>query len=164
MDHLLSNAVSIFSKKRYAHANIARISVVSCAAFFFVTLFQCNPISYFWNTSTQEGTCVNIEIVIALGYLYSVFSIISDFTFAILPAFIVMTLQLKLRTKIALIPLLAMGCMSVLYLLFLFRCTNNPSVQALLSSRGYHICTSSDRMISCGRLLTLQSGRLSNKA
>ena len=87
------------------------ITVVAGMAFFFVTLFQCNPISYFWNTSAQSGTCVNIEIVVALGYLYSVFSIISDFTFAILPGFLVMTLQLKRRTKIALIPLLAMGCM-----------------------------------------------------
>jgi hypothetical protein len=87
------------------------ISVVAGLAFFFVTLFQCHPISYFWNTYSQDGTCVNIEIIIALGYLYSCFSIISDFTFAILPAFLVMGLQLKTRTKIALIPLLAMGCM-----------------------------------------------------
>ncbi|KAF1974362.1 hypothetical protein BU23DRAFT_434037, partial [Bimuria novae-zelandiae CBS 107.79] len=88
------------------------ISIVAGAAFFFVTLFQCNPISYFWNTSTQDGTCVNIEVIIALAYLYSVFSIISDFIFAILPAFLVMTLQLKRSTKVALIPLLAMGCIA----------------------------------------------------
>jgi hypothetical protein len=87
------------------------ISVVAGLAFFFVTLFQCYPISYFWDDYSQNGTCVNIEIIIALGYLYSCFSIISDFTFAILPAFLVMGLQLKRRTKIALIPLLAMGCM-----------------------------------------------------
>lgn len=88
------------------------ISVVAGLAFFFVTLFQCHPISFFWNESSPRGgTCVNIEIIIALGYLYSTFSIISDFTFAILPAFLVLTLQLKRRTKIALIPLLAMGCM-----------------------------------------------------
>lgn len=116
MDHLSGIVVSIScKKKRCTGADIVSVSVVSCAAFFFVTLFQCNPISYFWNTSTQDGTCVNIEIIIALGYLYSVFSIISDFTFAILPAFLIMTLQLKLRTKIALIPLLAMGCMSVYF-------------------------------------------------
>ncbi|KAK7180128.1 hypothetical protein DPSP01_012291 [Paraphaeosphaeria sporulosa] len=88
------------------------ISVVAGLAFFFVTLFQCHPISYFWNDYSQSGSCVNIEIIIALGYLYSCFSIISDFTFAILPAFLVMGLQLKKRTKIALIPLLAMGCIA----------------------------------------------------
>src|SRR3954466_12777980 len=42
------------------------ITVVAGAAFFFVTLFQCRPISYFWNKS-QPGTCVPDDVVIALG-------------------------------------------------------------------------------------------------
>ncbi|PVI02353.1 hypothetical protein DM02DRAFT_308604 [Periconia macrospinosa] len=90
------------------------ISVVSGAAFFFVTLFQCNPISYFWtkHLPESEGTCINMTIVIALAYLYSAFSIISDFTFALLPALLVMNLQLARKTKIALIPLLTMGCIA----------------------------------------------------
>lgn len=87
------------------------ISVVAGSVFFFVTLFQCHPIPYFWN-KTQPGQCISIEVIIALGYLYSSFSIISDFTFALLPAFIVMNLQLKRRTKIALVPLLTMGCIA----------------------------------------------------
>jgi hypothetical protein len=89
------------------------VSFVAGATFFFVTLFQCHPISYFWNKS-QTGTCVNDDIIIGLGYLYSAFAIITDFTFALLPAVLVMNLQLKRRTKIALVPLLAMGCMYVL--------------------------------------------------
>ncbi|KAF2110338.1 hypothetical protein BDV96DRAFT_501034 [Lophiotrema nucula] len=87
------------------------ISVVAGATFFFVTLFQCHPISYFWD-KLQPGSCINVEVIVALGYLYSVFSIISDFTFAILPGFIVWKLQLNMRTKMALIPLLAMGCIA----------------------------------------------------
>src|SRR5689334_7656636 len=70
------------------------ISVVAGTVFFFVTLFQCKPISFFWNKS-QPGECIKIDIIIALAYLYSVFSIISDFTFAILPGFLVWNLQLK---------------------------------------------------------------------
>lgn len=90
------------------------ISVVAGAAFFFVTLFQCNPVSFFWTKHLpgQPGTCVDMTIVIALGYVYSAFSIISDFTFALLPAHLVMGLQLKRKTKIALIPLLTMGCIA----------------------------------------------------
>ncbi|CAI4215911.1 unnamed protein product [Parascedosporium putredinis] len=79
--------------------------------FFFVTLFQCNPIPYFWNKDL-EGKCVNIEVVIALAILYSVTAVISDFIFAILPAVIVWQLQLHKRTKLMLIPLLAMGCVA----------------------------------------------------
>ncbi|KAF2691781.1 hypothetical protein K458DRAFT_381627 [Lentithecium fluviatile CBS 122367] len=89
------------------------LSVVAGGTFFFVTLFQCNPISFFWNKS-QTGTCVNSDVIVGLGYLYSVFAIITDFTFALLPAFLVAGLQLKRRTKIALIPLLAMGCIASL--------------------------------------------------
>ncbi|KAF2174993.1 hypothetical protein K469DRAFT_612360 [Zopfia rhizophila CBS 207.26] len=87
------------------------ISVVAGVVFFFVTLFQCKPISYFWN-KTQSGKCINIDIIIGLACLYSTFSIISDFTFAILPVFLVWNLQLNRRAKIALIPLLTMGCIA----------------------------------------------------
>ncbi|KAH7119835.1 hypothetical protein B0J11DRAFT_71239 [Dendryphion nanum] len=88
------------------------MSFIAGTVFFFVTMFQCNPISYFWDTDTQDGKCINIEIVIGLGYLYSAFSIISDFTFALLPAFLVWNLQLNRRTKMVLIPLLTMGCIA----------------------------------------------------
>lgn len=88
------------------------VSTVSCLALFFVTLFQCNPIRYFWEKSLENGTCINDNVIVALGFLYSVFGIIADFTFALLPAFLVWNLQLKKSTKIALIPLLTMGCVA----------------------------------------------------
>lgn len=84
-------------------------SVVAGTTFFFVSLFQCNPIHFFWNKGV-DGKCVNPSVIIGLAYLYSAFAIITDFTFALLPAFLVVGLQLKKRTKFALIPLLAMGC------------------------------------------------------
>ncbi|KAF2276835.1 uncharacterized protein EI97DRAFT_417912 [Westerdykella ornata] len=88
------------------------ISVVVGVIFFFVTLFQCSPIPYFWRRYTLTGKCMSIEVIVALGYLYSAFSIISDFTFAILPVFLVWNLQLNTKTKWALIPLLTMGCIA----------------------------------------------------
>lgn len=88
------------------------VSIVAGGTFFFVTLFQCNPVTFFWNKA-QDGTCINDDIIIGLGFLYSGFAIITDFTFALLPAFLIAGLQLRRRTKIALIPLLAMGCMYV---------------------------------------------------
>jgi len=88
------------------------VSTFACTAFFFVTLFQCNPVRYFWAKANEDGTCINNTVIIALGFVYSIFSIIADFTFALLPAFLVWNLQLKRRTKIALIPLLTMGCVA----------------------------------------------------
>ncbi|KAM0229035.1 hypothetical protein ACHAPO_010315 [Fusarium lateritium] len=86
------------------------ITVCTGIVFFFVTLFQCSPISYFWNQE-QSGRCINIEIIIALTYLYSVFGVISDFTYAILPMFLVYSLNMGRKTKIAVMPVLAMACM-----------------------------------------------------
>ncbi|KAH7012923.1 hypothetical protein EDB80DRAFT_709133 [Ilyonectria destructans] len=84
---------------------------LSGGIFFFVTLFQCHPVSFFWN-KTLDGKCVNGDIIIALATLYSVFAVISDLIFAILPGIIVWQLQLHKRTKLSLIPLLAMGCVA----------------------------------------------------
>jgi hypothetical protein len=86
-------------------------SIVAGGAFFFVTTFQCYPVSYFWDRRTQTGSCVTNDLIVGLAYTYSFFSIVSDFTFAIIPGFLVWHLQLKRRAKVALIPLIAMGCM-----------------------------------------------------
>lgn len=88
------------------------ISVVAGFTFFFVTLFQCNPISYFWNKD-QDGMCIDGNIVVILAIVYSVFAIISDLTFVLLPMFLVWNLNIKQKDKLALIPLLCMGCMYV---------------------------------------------------
>ncbi|KAJ4206784.1 hypothetical protein NW767_003074 [Fusarium falciforme] len=89
--------------------SVMMITVCTGVVFFFVTLFQCQPISFFWNKD-QKGTCINVEVIIALTYLYSVFSVISDFTCAILPMFLVWKLNMGKKTKIALIPIMAMAC------------------------------------------------------
>lgn len=88
------------------------VSVVAGGTFFFVCMFQCAPVSYMWDKRSQSGSCVNNTVITALGYVYSIFSIISDFTFAIIPGFLVWHLQLKRRAKVALIPLITMGCIA----------------------------------------------------
>lgn len=88
------------------------INILTGLIFFFVTMLQCNPISYFWNKETQSGTCISIDIIIALTYLYSAFNIICDFTFALLPIAIVQGLNMNRRMKIAIVPLLGMGCIA----------------------------------------------------
>jgi hypothetical protein len=122
-------------------------SVVAGITFFFVIIFQCNPVSFFWQRRTQSGTCIPNIAIVGLGYVYSTFSIISDFTFAIIPAFLVWHLQLKRRAKLALIPLITMGCMYVNLPLFIF-ITDYILVQALQSSHGYHSFIISIRLTS----------------
>ncbi|KAK4172565.1 hypothetical protein QBC36DRAFT_73059 [Triangularia setosa] len=92
----------------------AIITVASCATFFFVSLFQCYPVYYFWTKHTDpgSGTCINMQVVIGLAYLFSAMSIMSDFTFALLPAWIVSHLNMRARTKAALITLMGLGCLA----------------------------------------------------
>jgi hypothetical protein len=140
------------------------VSTFACAAFFFVTLFQCNPVKYFWAKSLPNGTCINNTVIIGLGFVYSIFSIIADFTFALLPAALVWNLQLKRRTKIALIPLLTMGCVAsaavIARLPFLTK-LNSPDFlcKPLQSALGRPYANSMK-----GTLPTSLSGHPSNKA
>lgn len=89
------------------------VTVVTGIVFFFVTMLQCAPVSYFWD-KTQSGSCINIDVIITLTYIYSAFSVICDFTFALLPIVLIMQLQMNSRTKIALVPIMLMACVYVL--------------------------------------------------
>jgi hypothetical protein len=88
------------------------LNVLCGFVFFFVTLFQCWPISFFWNKN-QDGYCVPIDVIIGLTFLYSAVSVICDFTFALLPFFLIWNLNMSVRTRIMLIPILGMACMYV---------------------------------------------------
>ncbi len=92
------------------------LTVVTGVVFFFVTMLQCTPISFFWYKD-QSGFCINIEIIIALTYLYSAFSVICDFTFALLPIVLILQLQMNKKTKLALMPIMLMACVYVLLFL-----------------------------------------------
>ncbi|KAH7068824.1 hypothetical protein BKA63DRAFT_96071 [Paraphoma chrysanthemicola] len=87
------------------------ISFLTGFVFFFVTLLQCSPISYFWDRS-GPGSCIPIDVIIALTFLYSACAIITDFTFAILPIFLVWGLNMPVKTRILLIPVLGMACIA----------------------------------------------------
>ncbi|KAJ8116936.1 hypothetical protein OPT61_g1757 [Boeremia exigua] len=88
------------------------LTVLTGMVFFFVTLLQCAPISFFWDKFSQTGWCVNIDVIIALTFLYSVVSVICDFTFAILPIFLVWNLNMSVNTRLMLIPILGMACVA----------------------------------------------------
>jgi hypothetical protein len=105
------------------------ITAFTGIVFFFVTVFQCTPVSYFCKDSKsfpernmlimlsfsgnrlQPGYCVPMDVIIALTFLYSACAIISDFTFAILPIFLIWGLNMPSKTRMMLIPVLSMACM-----------------------------------------------------
>ena len=103
--------VTIQPIQRWIIYIVMGLTVMTGLVFFFVTLLQCAPLSYFWDKS-QPGWCVDVDVIIALTFLYSAVSVICDFTFAILPIFLVWNLNMSFKTRILLIPILGMACVA----------------------------------------------------
>lgn len=83
----------------------------SSVVFFFVFIFQCSPVSFFWQRSQglTSGKCLDPVIVVVGTYLYSACSIICDWSMAVLPWFLVREMRMDLRTKLLVAFVLAMG-------------------------------------------------------
>ncbi|KAF1914072.1 hypothetical protein BDU57DRAFT_541439 [Ampelomyces quisqualis] len=85
--------------------------VVTGGSFFFTSVFQCWPVYRFWHDFDPQA-CISIDLMIRLSNICSTVSILFDFVLATIPAFLIWPLQLNRKTKIALIPLIAMGCIA----------------------------------------------------
>lgn len=85
-------------------------------SFFFFLLFilQCRPTSLFWLRYSQnppEGHCLDANVIAKSFYGYSAISCLTDWTYSILPIFLVLSLQMNSRTKISVVCILAAGAM-----------------------------------------------------
>lgn len=80
--------------------------------FFFLFIFQCWPVSYFWNQYRgATGYCINPTTVVVSFYAYSAISCVADWTFSIVPIFMVWNLQMDKKTKISVAVMLAFAAM-----------------------------------------------------
>ncbi|TDZ49809.1 hypothetical protein CTRI78_v007810 [Colletotrichum trifolii] len=69
-------------------------------AYFFMVTFQCVPVSTYWDeTPRVEGKCFNDRIVIIMTFTASIINCLADWSFGILPLFIVWSLSLPKRTR-----------------------------------------------------------------
>ena len=93
------------------------LTAICGLAFMLIMLLQCKPLEYFWTRSALDpsipGSCMNVQIVIAMTYVYSAFAAICDFTVGILPIFLVRNLSMRRQTKVAVVGILSMACMYV---------------------------------------------------
>jgi hypothetical protein len=85
-------------------------STAYSAYFIFLVIFQCLPVSYFWDKATP-GHCVDPVVVADSTYAHSAISAISDWTFGTLPAFIIHKLQMHWRVKTSVAALLCFANM-----------------------------------------------------
>ncbi|KAB8200209.1 hypothetical protein BDV34DRAFT_230516 [Aspergillus parasiticus] len=94
------------------YATIA-LSTIGCAVFFFISIFQCSPVRYYWDSLVIHGKCYH-ELLVRAMYFYSAVCALCDLTIGILPALMMQPLTISRRTKLGLIVILGLGGMLVL--------------------------------------------------
>src|SRR2546423_3647415 len=72
---------------------------------------QCEPTSFYWAAERlpSEGHCLNPHIMAGFTYAHAVVSSVGDWTFGILPAFLVSGLNMNMRSKISVFLVLALA-------------------------------------------------------
>lgn len=106
--------VAIHKRHRYTIHFLNTVNVLFNVAYFFFQIFTCHPISYFWTRVNQEhnGRCLNL----ASAYVtvaQSVLSILLDWTYGILPIFIVRGLNMTKKKKLLVAMILSLGALYV---------------------------------------------------
>ncbi|QDS67814.1 hypothetical protein FKW77_007132 [Venturia effusa] len=68
-------------------------------AYFFLAIFQCKPVSAWWRQTPDSGSCMGPSIVLGTSYTSAALNSIADWTFGILPYFIVKDTDLPQKQK-----------------------------------------------------------------
>ncbi|TGO44670.1 hypothetical protein BCON_0478g00020 [Botryotinia convoluta] len=74
-----------------------------------VVIVTCRPMAFTWDKTIPNGKCSSINAILILSYCFSAMNIITDWSTAIIPAFIVWNLKLSPKIKVAISILLGMG-------------------------------------------------------
>jgi len=110
---------------------------------FFVFTFQCAPVSAFWSLEPANGNCLNTTVLVGLVFAISGLNVVADWTFGLLPFWIVKDLQIPLRQKRLVIGLLAFAAVGSTA-----TCVRLPYVMALKESgkgrEGDFLCKSDE--------------------
>ncbi|THY49561.1 integral membrane protein [Aureobasidium pullulans] len=142
---ILKVAVGLFLERitqNKMHILIIRIMMAATmligTIYLLVALFQCTPISFYWDFSENaKGHCISPMVLVVISYIASVLNGAADFFFGILPIFIVKDLNMRRNTKIVVAAILgfaAIGSLSTLVRL--------PYVKQLGTYKGEFLYTS----------------------
>jgi len=93
-------------------------TILVCTVYFFIALFQCSPISYWWDLDpTSKGSCISPYPLMITSYAASALNSLADWCFGILPIFIVRRLHVRRHTKYVvggILSFAAVGCIATL--------------------------------------------------
>jgi hypothetical protein len=91
---------------------IMAIAGVLGIAYTLLVVFQCKPVSYWWDLDpTHTGTCLSASLVMNFTYVVSALNSFADWTFGILPILIVKDLQMKRRVKVIVSTVIGLAAM-----------------------------------------------------
>ncbi|KAF2193688.1 hypothetical protein K469DRAFT_745185 [Zopfia rhizophila CBS 207.26] len=98
--------------------------------YFFMAMFQCIPISEFWNVHPATNKCIPKAPTTGITYALSAVNAFADWAFGTLPIFIVWDLQMNIRTKILVVSILAFAAIgstaTVVRMRYIHTLTNGP--------------------------------------
>lgn len=95
--------------KTIIYGTLATVLVFS-TFYFFLVIFQCNPINFFWNQyKGGKGSCINPADVPDASIAHSAVSFTADWILGLLPIAMLWHLQMNTRTKVSVAAILAMG-------------------------------------------------------
>ncbi|KAL1641116.1 hypothetical protein SLS58_006391 [Diplodia intermedia] len=94
-------------KYRYSLWGIILLSSIGAITTIITVLAQCQPIAATWDKSI--GSCIDTRVITGSSYFLSACSIVTDWSCAILPAFILWNVQLRFRIKASVVVILALG-------------------------------------------------------
>lgn len=105
---ILWTLIRLTVQKNYLYPlyTLFTLSAILGTTSFFVALFRCHPVSAAW---TGEGTCLSQQVIIGFSYGISALNIVIDFSTAIIPIFLLRTMQMKRRLKVITCIILGLG-------------------------------------------------------
>lgn len=86
--------------------------VIISTAFLGVVIFQCIPVSWYWDYSpadANKGTCVERNVLADTAYVHAGISFISDWILGLLPIWLLWNVQISRNKKIGVAFMLSLG-------------------------------------------------------
>ncbi|KAG8625290.1 hypothetical protein KVT40_007041 [Elsinoe batatas] len=78
--------------------------------YWFLIIFQCNPVSFWWDLNPNStGKCISPTVFAACAYIISALNTAADLVFTILPMFLVWKTSMTTRTRALVCSLLGLG-------------------------------------------------------
>ncbi|KAF2156961.1 hypothetical protein K461DRAFT_263922 [Myriangium duriaei CBS 260.36] len=96
--------------QRFLVYNVTFNCIVLGAAYSILLIFDCKPISYWWNLDPlAKGTCLPSKAFLIIGYVIAGLNAIADCTYAIVPFIIMSNTTMDVRTRAVVCGILGIG-------------------------------------------------------